>query len=152
MDSKTKTASDKVPPPGSTPAAAPSPPSAERVEPTRVADPSVVRGRPGRRSKEEKRQAVLALLSGKASVDQLARQYGVSAETITGWRDRALVGIDEVLASGEASSVRERDLEREVRDLREALGRVTLEREMAMKVVEEWKRTGRPTRPAWSRR
>jgi len=100
----------------------------------------------------EKRQAVLALLSGKASVDQLARQYGVSAETVAGWRDQALVGIEEVLSHGDTHTARERELERENQDLREAVARVSVERALAMQAVEEWKRTGRPTRPARSRR
>ena len=37
----------------------------------------VVRGQPGRRSVEDRRWAVLELLSGKASVDQVATRYGV---------------------------------------------------------------------------
>jgi len=112
----------------------------------------VSRGRPGRRSVAEKRQAVLSLLSGKASVDQLARQYGGSAETVVGWRDQALVGIEEVLARGDSRTPRERELERENKELREAVARVSVERALAMQAVEEWKRTSRPTRPARSRR
>ena len=46
----------------------------------------VVRGRPGRRSAEDRRLAVLELLSDKATVDQLARRYGVTSETVEGWR------------------------------------------------------------------
>jgi transposase-like protein len=44
-------------------------------------DEGVVRGRPGRRTTEERTQAVLELLSGKASVDQLASRFGVQAST-----------------------------------------------------------------------
>jgi len=51
------------------------------------------RGRPGRRSVAEKKDAVLALLSGKATVDQLALKYGVRGETIEKWRDAAMVGV-----------------------------------------------------------
>ena len=42
-----------------------------------AAEAPSVRGRPGRRSVEERRDAVLALLAGKASVDVLAKKYGV---------------------------------------------------------------------------
>ena len=49
-----------------------------------------MRGRPGRRSAEERTEAVLELLSGKASVDQIARRFGVRASTVEGWRDQAL--------------------------------------------------------------
>ncbi len=44
-------------------------------------DATVVRGRPGRRTVAEKRDAVMRLLSGRATADQLARQYGVLPET-----------------------------------------------------------------------
>jgi len=44
----------------------------------------VTRGRPGRRSATERREAVMALLSGKSSADQLARQYGVHIDTVLG--------------------------------------------------------------------
>jgi transposase-like protein len=60
-------------------------------------DENVVRGRPGRRSVEDRRSAVMELLSGKASVDQLARRYGVKPETIEGWCEEAVEAIDEAL-------------------------------------------------------
>lgn len=40
------------------------------------------RGRPGRRLAKELREAEMALLSGLPSVNQLARQYGVTSTTI----------------------------------------------------------------------
>ena len=49
-----------------------------------------MRGRPGRRSAAERTEAVLELLSGKSSVDQLARRFGVRATTVESWRDQAL--------------------------------------------------------------
>ena len=55
----------------------------------------VVRGRPGRRSAADREEAVLELMSGKASVDQLARRFGVQPETIEGWRAEALEGMRE---------------------------------------------------------
>jgi transposase-like protein len=45
----------------------------------------VVRGRPGRRSTSERREAVMSILAGKASVDQVAKQYGVHVATVQGW-------------------------------------------------------------------
>ena len=41
-----------------------------------------LRGRPGRRTGDERTRAVLELLSGKATVDQLALRFGVQSETI----------------------------------------------------------------------
>ena len=112
----------------------------------------VTRGRPGRRSAAERREAVMALLSGKSSADQLARQYGVHADTVLGWRDAAVSAIEEAMVIGAGESSRERALEREVAQLRSALAQATLERAIAMQGVEEWKRASRPSRPARSRR
>jgi transposase-like protein len=78
------------------------------------------RGRPGRRSVQDRKDAVLQLLAGKAKVDQLARQYGLRPETVEGWRADALSGVEEALRRGGGPTPRERELEREVRDLRAA--------------------------------
>ncbi len=117
-----------------------------------AADPSVTRGRPGRRTLAERREAVLSLLSGKASVDQLAQQYGVLPETVLGWRDAALEGISAALLQGDGSTERERALEKKVRELEAAFSQVSIERALAMKAVEEWKTQTRPSRPTRSRR
>jgi hypothetical protein len=58
------------------------------------------RGRLGRRSADERAQAVLQLLSGKASLDQLALRFGVRAETIERCRAQALEGIEGNAADG----------------------------------------------------
>ena len=100
----------------------------------------------------EKRDAVMRLLSGRATADQLARQYGVLPETVLGWRDAALAGIESALASGDNRSERERALELEVRTLKETLGQATVDRALAIRAVEEWKQQSRPSRPTRSRR
>lgn len=114
--------------------------------------PEVTRGRPGRRTVAERSEAVLALLSGKASVDQLATKYGVLPSTVEGWREAALKGISTALLQGDGRTEKERRLEKEVSDLKEALGRVSVERALAIKAVEEWKEQTRPSRPTRSRR
>jgi transposase-like protein len=43
-----------------------------------------VRARPGRRTVEERQRAVLELMAGKATVDQIARRLGVHASTVEG--------------------------------------------------------------------
>lgn len=112
----------------------------------------VSRGRPGRRSVAERKSAVLALLSGKASVDQLARRYGVLPETVEKWREQALSGMDEVLLRGDAATPRERELERELGEVKKALSTLAVDHALAMQAVKEWKEASRPTRPARSRR
>ena len=106
------------------------------------------RGRPGRRSAKERRDAVLAMLSGKSSVDQIAKSFGVHAKTVEGWREDALDGISEALKKGSGKSARELELEREVECLREALTDSTmqvslLQREMGIKLGPTLRRRSR---------
>lgn len=105
------------------------------------------RGRPGRRSVEEKRTAVLALLAGKATVDQLARKYGVTADTIEKWREVAMAGVEASLRSGGVSP-RERELTREVDELRSVVTSLSIDRELLKREVTKHKG---PTKPGKSR-
>ena len=82
------------------------------AEVERPPEPGVQRGRPGRRTAEDRTTAVVELLSGKASVDTLARGFGVTPETIEKWREEALAGLAEAMRRG-AKSPRERELERD---------------------------------------
>ncbi len=108
----------------------------------------VVRGRSGRFSVEERRSAVMELPSGKASVDQLSRHYGVKPETIEGWRVAAVGAIDEALRRGAGKGSRELELERENRILKDTLTRQTMKSELLERALE-----GRlPTVPGRSRR
>jgi transposase-like protein len=102
----------------------------------------VRRGRPGRRSGEERTRAVLELLAGKASVDQLALRFGVQAQTIERWREQALLGIASALREGNAESVRERELARQVVDLEKTVTSLAIQRELLQRAV-----AARPTRP-----
>lgn len=111
---------------------------------------AVVRGRPGRRTVEERQQAVLALLSGKASVDQLARRLGVLPETVEGWRTDALGGVAEALRRGSGKTERERELEREVVTLRRVVTETASERELVKQALEA-ERQRRPTARGRSR-
>jgi transposase-like protein len=112
-----------------------------------IAPAEVRRGRPGRRSAEERTRAVLELLSGRASVDQLAFRFGVQADTIGRWREQALAGIEEALREGTSLSGRERELERQVRDLEKTVTSLAIQRELLQRAVAE-----RPTRPGRSSR
>jgi DNA-binding NarL/FixJ family response regulator len=75
-------------------------------------DEDDVRARPGRRTVEERQQAVLDLLAGKATVDQIARRLGVQASTVEGWREDAMGGIAEALRRGSGKTPGELELER----------------------------------------
>jgi transposase-like protein len=106
-----------------------------------------VRGRPGRRSTADRTEAVLELLSGKATVDQLARRFGVQASTVEGWRDQALEGISESLRQGTGKSPRELELERDLANLEKAFTHLAIKHELVERAVRE-----RPSRPGRSRR
>ena len=95
----------------------------------------VRRGRPGRRSTEERTRAVLELLAGKASVDQLARRFGVQAQTIERWREQALAGIEGALREGSGATGRERELERQVEDLEKTVTSLAIQRELLQRAA-----------------
>lgn len=111
--------------------------------------PVVRRGRPGRRSAEERREAVLQLLAGKASVDQLAMRYGVYPSTIESWRDEAIAGIEEAFRRGSSKTEREAELEREKELLAESVARLSMQVTLLQRAMGI---DARPTRPARSRR
>ena len=111
----------------------------------------VVRGRPGRRSAEDREEAVLALLAGKASVDQLARRFGVHASTVEGWRTEALEGLRGALRRGTGRSEREVELEKENKLLRKTVTDGAIVQALLKTALEE-ERKKRPTGPARSTR
>lgn len=114
---------------------------------TQAPAPSGHRGRPGRRSLEERTGAVLELLSGKASVDQLARRFGVQPATIEKWREIALEGVAQSLRQGAGKSPKELALEKELRDVKQAFTRVAIQKELLEKALSE-----RPSPPGrWPR-
>lgn len=106
-----------------------------------------VRGRPGRRTAEERRKAVLELLGGRASVDQLAKRYGVLPATIEGWRDEALGAIDEAMRRGSGKSERESQLEKENVALKDSLLEATMKVTLLQRAI-----ASRPSPPTRSRR
>lgn len=117
---------------------------AERSE----AEPAEVRrGRPGRRSADDRSRAVLELLSGKATVDQLAFRFGVRPETVESWRDIALEGIGQAMRQGTGKSARELELEKKLKSLERAFTDLAIRNELAERALAE-----RPTRPGKSSR
>ncbi len=105
------------------------------------------RRRPGRRTVAERKQAVLQLLSGKATVDQLARRFGVKPETVEGWRTLALESMDDAFRQGTAQPPREAELERERATLEKVVTKLTMKNELLERALEEF-----PTKPGRSRR
>jgi transposase-like protein len=118
-------------------------------------DPAVgevdIRARPGRRTVEERQRAVLELLGGKATVDQIARRLGVHASTVEGWRQDALVGVEQALRRGSGKSAAELELERKHRDLEKVVTTLSIQKCLLEQALEI-ERKERPTEPARSRR
>jgi transposase-like protein len=116
-------------------------------ETVREDEGGVVRGRPGRRSVEERTEAVLSVLSGKASVDQVALQYGVHADTVEKWKEEALKAVAESFRRG--PSPHERELAKQIDVLTGALTRQTMKAELLERALEM---RGVPSLPTRSRR
>lgn len=115
----------------------------------RSGEPSAAsrRGRPGRRTAEDRTNAVLELLSGKSTVDALARRFGVKEETIEKWRAHALEGLERAMRQRDGRTARERELERENKALREAFTDLAIRHELRERALKD-----RPTRPGRSSR
>ena len=87
----------------------------------------------GRRSpftKTQKRDAVLAVLSGKQTVSEVYRELGISAQTFARWRASALEGMEAALADKDDRSRREAELERKLDDAESTIGRLALENDL----------------------
>lgn len=105
------------------------------------------RGRPGRRTTEERTQAVCELLAGKASVDQLARRFGVYPATIERWREVALESVTAAMRQGTAKSPHELELERQLKSLERAFTDLAIRHELVQRALKE-----RPSPPGRSSR
>ena len=86
-------------------------------------------GRSGRMSRPRKRDAVLRLLRGE-DLERVSRSLGVTAATLSGWRDAFLAGGEAALATKPADA---KDLELD--RLKAKLGEVVLERELLAEKV-----------------
>ena len=111
----------------------------------------ILRARPGRRTVEERQKAVLDLFAGKATVDQVARRLGVMPETVEGWRQDALDGMQEALRRGTGKTAAELELERKNRDLETFVTKLSIQKCLLEQALEI-ERDGRPTGPARSKR
>ncbi len=86
-------------------------------------------GRSGRMSRGRKRDAVLRLLRGE-DLERVSRSLGVTAATLSGWREVFLAGGEAALATKPADA---EDLE--LNRLRAKLGELVLERELLAEKV-----------------
>jgi transposase len=94
-------------------------------------------GRGGRMSRPRKREAVLRLLRGE-DLELVSRTLGVTAATLSGWRDDFLAAGEAALATKPTDG---KDLEN--RRLKAKLGELMLERELLAEKIAR-RETDRP--------
>lgn len=104
------------------------------------------RSRPGRRSAEDREKAVLELMSGKATVDQVARRLGVQPSTVEKWREDAMAAIGEAMRRG-TKSPREVELEKKLNTLEKAFTDLAIRHELVQNALKS-----RPSPPGTSKR
>ena len=103
----------------------------------------VGRGRGGRMSRQRKREAVLRLLRGE-DLEAVSRALGVTAATLSGWRDAFLAVGEAALATRPGTGE-----ELESGRLRARLGEALIERDLlaekvaALEAGRPWARTRR---------
>ncbi len=107
------------------------------------------RGRPGKRSVEEKRQAVLDILAGKTTVAQVAKRLCVLPETVESWRDEALAAMESTFRQGPTTSEEDRKLAAENAQLKRVVVKLEMQKELLENALET-ERSKRPTRPGRS--
>jgi transposase len=97
----------------------------------------VALGRGGRMSRQRKTAAVLRLLRGE-DLETVSRELGVTAATLTGWRDAFLAGGEAALTT-RAATGEELESER----LKAKLGAALIERDLLNEKITLWE-AGRP--------
>lgn len=113
-------------------------------------DPAAVRrGPPGQRGANEGAEAVVELLPGRATVDQVAFRlpagrhgFGIQASTVEKWRQVALEGIEQSMRQGTGKSKRERELEKKLKVLERAFKDLDIRHELVERASSQ-----RPIRP-----
>ncbi|MDW8250565.1 MAG: transposase [Myxococcales bacterium] len=108
-----------------------------------------MRGRPGKRSVEEKRQAVLDVLSGKATVAQVAKRLCVLPETVEGWRSDAIASMEAAFRQAPGATEEDRKLAAENAQLKRVVVKLEMQKELLENALET-ERNKRPTRPGRS--
>jgi transposase len=86
---------------------------------------------------QQKSELVLASLRGQKTIAELCREHEISETLLRRWREQFLVAGAERL-SGKAERTEADELRRQVRQLERALGRKTLEVEVAGELLRGW--------------
>lgn len=88
-------------------------------------------------SAQQKTELVLASLRGPKTIAELCREHNISESLLRKWREQFLAAGAERL-SGKAERTEADELRRQVARLERALGRKTLEAEIAGELLRDW--------------
>ena len=99
----------------------------------------------GRFSARRKAEAVVKLLRGQ-SLDALSRELGVTAGTLSSWREQFLAG-----GQGSLKSRPEDDRDQEIRRLRAKIGEIMMENELLLERCHRMEEEKPFLRPRWRR-
>lgn len=80
---------------------------------------------------------MLVLLSGKTSIDEIARRFGLRAATVEGWRQQALEGIEALLRQGTGPAAREVAFERELASLEKIFTHLAMKHELVNRALKD---------------
>jgi transposase-like protein len=108
--------------------------------------PAVRRARPGKRSVEERQQAVVDLLAGKATAEQIAKRLCVLPETVLGWKQEAMEAMSAAFRQGRSETARERELHKQNTQLQRAVSKLVVEKEILQTALELRQRPTGPGR------
>ena len=86
---------------------------------------------------QQKTEIVLASLRGPKTIAELCREHEISESLLREWREQFLAAGAERL-SGKAERTEADELRRQVRQLERALGRKTMEVEVAGELLRGW--------------
>ena len=95
-----------------------------------------------------KAKVALAAVSEQQTVPELARRFGVQAQTIERWREHALEGIAGTLREGSTESARERELVRQVAALEKTVTSLAIQRELLQRAVAHFAHREHSDRPS----
>jgi len=86
---------------------------------------------------EQKLEVVLTVLKGTFSVEEAARHYGVSSQSIHRWKNQFLTGGKEALRNSRRGTSREKQFERELREAKRVIAEQAIALEVLKKIAGE---------------
>ena len=93
------------------------------------------------RTKEEKARIVMEVLSSSSTISEICRKYNVASSAVYKWRDELIAGGTAAMEHGRSTV--EASLTREINELKEIIGELTIANE-TLKKIQLTRRGGKP--------